>query len=49
VLENLFVSLFSRNSLEVYVLLMLMHPAVTVFDKSVDMVGAIRRLSHFYK
>ena len=23
--------------------------AVTVFDKSVDMVGAIRRLAHFYK
>lgn len=23
--------------------------AVTVFDKSVDMVAAIRRLSHFYK
>ena len=23
--------------------------AVTVFDKSVDMIGAIRRLSHFYK
>ena len=23
--------------------------AVTVMDKSVDMVGAIRRLSHFYK
>jgi len=22
--------------------------AVTVFDKSVDMVGAIRRLAHFY-
>lgn len=22
--------------------------AVTIFDKSVDMVGAIRRLSHFY-
>jgi NADH dehydrogenase (ubiquinone) flavoprotein 1 len=23
--------------------------AVTVFDKSVDMIAAIRRLSHFYK
>jgi hypothetical protein len=23
--------------------------AVTIFDKSVDMVAAIRRLSHFYK